>query len=309
LGLLAFFLFLVVVVSSVFLRQRLSRRTWYVIHLSSYLAMPLVFVHSLAIGMTLRQTALGTLWLVLAALLALFYVFRVLCWFGLLAGKHVVREVERVAPNVVKITAEPTGGKLDPQLGQFVYFRRGFLGPTRPFTVSHYDRESGSISVTVKALGKGTTQLQRIQPGETVYIDGPYGVFARTALDTDRPLVMIAGGIGITPFRRLFEELAHEPGRELHLFYGNRRRNEIVYEEELDDVETVTVTHVISDDPDHPGERGYITLDLMRKYLQQELTAYEFLICGPPIMTTKLEAALSQAGVPPGQIHHELFSY
>jgi predicted ferric reductase len=309
LGFVAFFLFLVIVVTSVFLRRRLSLRTWYMLHLSSYLALPLVFVHSLAIGMTVRETALGSLWRLLAAFLAAFYVFRTSCWLGLLAKKHVVREVEQVGPNVVKITAEPIGSKLDPQLGQFIYFRRGFWGPTRPFTVSHYDRDSGNISVTVKALGRGTARLQSIQPGETVYIDGPYGVFARAALETDRPLVMIAGGIGITPFRRLFEELAYEPGRELHLFYGNRRRNEIVYEEELNNVETVTVTHVISDDPDHPGERGYITLDLMGKYLQQEFAAYDFLICGPPAMTVKLEAELAQAGVPPRQIHHELFSY
>jgi NAD(P)H-flavin reductase len=129
------------------------------------------------------------------------------------------------------------------------------------------------------------------------------------ALQTDRPVVMVAGGIGITPFRRIFQELAYEPNREVHLFYGNRRRNEIVYEEELDNVETVTVTHVISDDPDHPGETGFITTDLMRTYLQRELTEYEFLICGPPAMTVKLESALEGEGVPAGQIHHELFSY
>jgi len=312
LGQIALALFLLVVVTSVFVRRYLDTGTWYGLHLAAYLGLPLLFAHSLPIGMTLLRTPLGAIWLGLAAMLAGFHLFRLLAGMGLFSRKHVVVEVKSVGPDVAQIVSEPRGRPMQPELGQFVYFRRGFRGPTRPFTVSHYDAETGRISVTVKALGKGTTALQSIEPGETVYLDGPYGVFAHVALQSDRPLVMIAGGIGITPFRRIFQELAYEPGREVHLFYGNRRRHEVVYEEELDDVETVEridVTHVISDDPHYPGERGFITVDLMRKYLERELTQYEFLICGPPVMTEKLEEALSSEGVPAAQIHHELFSY
>lgn len=50
-------------------------------------------------------------------------------------------------------------------------------------------------------------------------------------------------------------------------------------------------------------------LDLLRKHLQRDPAEHEFLICGPPAMTTKLEAALREEGVPADQIHHELLSY
>lgn len=309
LGHIALALLILIVVTSVFLRGRMQVRTWYLLHLTAYLALPFVMVHSTAIGMTVTGTALGTFWRALGSVLAAFYLFRILCWLGLLSKRHVVSEVESVGPNVVKITAEPLGRRVAPELGQFVYWRRGMWGPTRPFTVSHYDPEDGKIRITVKALGKATTEFQSTQPGETVYIDGPYGVFSRAALKGNRPIVMIAGGIGITPFVRLFEELAYEPDRELHLFYGNKRTNEIVYEEELCNVETISVTHVISHDPHYPGETGLITVELLRKRLERDLADYEFLICGPPVMTVKLETALSDEGVPRAQIHHELFSY
>lgn len=309
LGQLAFLLLVLIVVTSVFLRERLSARAWYGFHLTGYLALPLALVHGYPIGMTIGRTGLRAPWEGMAAGVAVLYLFRILCRFGLLSGRHTISEVERVGPGTVKITARPEGRRIEPRLGQFVYLRWGRSGLARPFTVSHYDPGSGNLSVTVKAMGGVSTRLQSIAPGQTVYVEGPYGVFSQAARESDRPMVMIAGGIGITPFMRLFEELACDPSRELHLFYGNRRTHEIIYRKELESVRADTVIHVLSDDPNYPGETGFITTGLLRKYLPRELAAYEFLICGPPAMTRKLEDALAAESVPPRQIHHELFSY
>jgi predicted ferric reductase len=309
LGEIAFALFVVVVITSVFFRSRMSRKMWYIFHLVSYLALPVVFIHSFPIGMTIGESGLWVIWNIVMIGLMIFYIFRGICWLGVLSHEHIVTSVEDVGPRVVKISALPVRKKVEPKLGQFIYFGLGRWGPSRPFTVSHYRSDSGEISVTVKAFGEGTRKLQAVRPGQNVYIDGPYGVFANAVLHDDRPLVMIAGGIGITPFKRIFEELAYQPDREIHLFYGNKRRNEIVYEEELNNVETVTVVHVLSHEPDYPGEKGFITVDLMKKYLSRSLQRYDFLICGPPAMTAKLEEDLTNAAVPAGQIYHELFSY
>jgi predicted ferric reductase len=308
LGVAAILIFLAVVVTSVFLRAVLGKRRWFMFHMSTYVALPLVLVHSWAIGRTVGNTFVGKIWWVVTAVVAVFVVFRVACRFGLLCRKHVVRGVEEVGPNVVKITSRPVGKKIEPKLGQFVYFRHGLWGCVRPFTVSHYDKESGEISVTVKAIGKTTGNLQNTQAGDTVYIDGPYGVFSRTALQSDKPIVMVAGGIGITPFTQLFEELAYEPDREVHLFYGNRNKQEIVYKEEFENADHVNTVHVLSEEDDYEMETGFVRTELISKYVG-DLRRYEFLICGPPPMITKLEAALLEAGVPDEQIHHELFGY
>jgi predicted ferric reductase len=154
-----------------------------------------------------------------------------------------------------------------------------------------------------------TTRLQEIESGEIVLLDGPYGVFGRQALASRRPLVMIAGGIGITPFIRLLTEPLIPAGRGTHLFYGNKNSEDIVYRDEIDGLEQIQVVHVLSDQPDYPGERGFITVDLLQRHLAGDLKEYEFMICGPPIMTEKLRAGLAGAGIPGGQIHYELFSY
>jgi predicted ferric reductase len=309
LGMLALLLFALVVATSVWLRQRLGFVKWYSMHLSTYVALPLALIHSIALGQTIRGTGLGILWLVLLAMVVAVYFYRLACRLGLGIYRHTVVRVRDVGRDVAEISARPDDEKVEPEVGQFVYFRRGRAGMARPFTVSCYDPPTGELAVTVKAQGKGTTAMQSTQPGEKVFVDGPYGVFLHHAFRSERPFVLIAGGIGITPFYRLLHDWTGQPGEQLFLFYGNRYREEIVYQQEIEALEHVRVIHVLSDEEDYPGETGFITPDLLKKYLPRELADYEFLICGPPAMTAKLEAALGERGVPREQIHHELFSF
>jgi 3-phenylpropionate/trans-cinnamate dioxygenase ferredoxin reductase subunit len=119
---------------------------------------------------------------------------------------------------------------------------------------------------------------------------------------------MIAGGIGITPFYRLLTE-PHADRLQAVLFYGSQTTDEIIYRTALDHMDPVTVVHVISDQPDYPGEKGFITKELIEKYVHHDLKECEFLLCGPPVMIQKVEPMLSEAGIPAKQIHHELFSF
>jgi predicted ferric reductase len=309
LGIFALALLVLIIVSGIYRSSFKNYSRWYALHLTSYLLLALVFIHSLRIGATITETSLGFLWWGLLIVLAAFCLYRFAVRCGWFVKKHRVTQVQQVAPDVTRIIMHPLKGRVDPKTGQFVFLRWGLRDGARPFTVSHYDRTTGELSVTVKALGKTTTRLQHISPGEIVTIDGPYGIFTHAALESDRPLVMIAGGIGITPFTRLFDELAYEPGRELHLFYGNKYTHEIVYKEEIEDSEHVNVIHVLSHDPDYPGERGFITIDVLKKYLTRDLREYEFLVCGPPVMMDKLKTALAGEGIPADQVHDEQFAY
>ena len=311
-GMIALLLFIFVVITSMWVRRRLTYQAWYGMHLSTYLALPLVFIHSIPIGQTLQGTGLGVLWLILLGLVVGMYFYRIACRLGVVGmgvRKHAVVRIEEVGQDVTEITARPQKRRVEPEIGQFVYLRRGFTGVARPFTVSKYDAQTGDLAMTVKAQGMGTTDMQFARQGEVVFIDGPYGVFLRRALRSRRPLVLVAGGIGITPFRRLFQGRGGESDEPVWLFYGNRYTSEIVYKDELESLQHLRVVHVISDEKNYPGETGFITPDLLKKYLPRDLREYEFLICGPPAMTTKLEAGLDEEGVPTEQIHHELFSY
>ena len=67
------------------------------------------------------------------------------------------------------------------------------------------------------------------------------------------------------------------------------------------------IVHVLSNQPDWPGEKGYVDLELLRKYLDGYENA-QFFVCGPPVMMTKVIRALKQAGVPKARIHYERFA-
>ena len=203
----------------------------------------------------------------------------------------------------------PLDGAVKPRIGQFVYVRRMQAGSQRPYSVAGYDEADGRLSLAAKVDQGFSGELRHVRPGERLYLDGPYGVFSQEALRTNRPIVMAAGGIGITVFTRLIEYLERRADRPAYLFYGNGRADGIAYRQELDALNHVTVVHVLSDQDDYSGEKGFITLDLMGRHLRHPVGQCEFLLCGPSVMTRKLERQLLDAGVPDGQIHHELFGF
>jgi predicted ferric reductase len=309
-GIVGLIVLLVIVVSSTLLRDFMSRRAWYGTHLTSYLVLPLLFVHGYPIGMTLGETRLSVVWHGLFVLTGLFFAFRFLARLGVFSSVYEVVHAEPEAPDVTELCMRPVRRPLEPACAQFAFFRHEPGAPARPFTISRYDEATGEICITVKAQGPTTSALQDVQEGQRFQVDGPYGVFGQAALASDRPIVMLAGGIGVTPFRRMIDELKRQPGREAFLFYGNQYERDIAHREEVESAAHVELVHVLSGVEEHEEfEVGFITTDLLREHLDEDLPAYEFLLCGPPVMVRKLEPALRESGVPDRQIHHELFTY
>ncbi len=130
------------------------------------------------------------------------------------------------------------------------------------------------------------------------------------------PIVLIAGGIGITPLLSILNSLFHwaDP-REVWLFYGVRNRSEHLMKNHL---ESLRDTHpgfrlqVCYSNPskeDLPGSdylhRGRIDLQLLQRTL--DLGRYEFYVCGPPAMMEVLVPAIEESGVAPERIHYESF--
>jgi predicted ferric reductase len=309
LGQIALIIIFILFTTSVVFRKYMSFDSWYVIHLISYLLIPAVFIHSFPIGSTLLNTSARYIWIAMASVLFLFYIYRILCRLMLFSSKYEVINTHEAAGETTEINTAPQSKPIRPKLTQFVFFRRGFWNIARPYTVSDFNENTHELSITAKAMGKTSTALQSIQPGKTIYIDGPYGVFALEILHCRRPVIMVAGGIGITPFRRVWKKLKDIPEKKFYLFYGNQNENEIVYKDELPHTRNIKIIHVMSDQPDYEGEKGYITPELIDKYVQDKLSDHEFFICGPPTMILKLEEQLEAENIDPKQIHHELFDY
>lgn len=308
-GVFTLLLLVGIVLSSLFWRDRMGRSGWYVSHLCSYLLLPLVFIHGMAIGDTLGETALRHVWQGLMVLVALIYLLRLAGSVGWLSAEYEVVATEHAADDVVEITLKPLARPLRPRAAQFAFFRRGRWGRTRPFTISSYEPSGGVIGITVKALGSESGRLQEVQTGERFWVDGPYGTFGREAFETDRCIVMLAGGIGITPFRRLIREL-DKVDRESFLFYANRYEKDIAHREEIEGAEDVELIHVLTGHEEHEEFAvGRITPEFLDEHLEQALDQYEYFVCGPTEMIKSLEEGLMQHSVSRAQLHHESFDY
>lgn len=296
-----------IVITSAFLRGKLGFYPWLYTHLSSYLVPPFLFIHSFLLGPTIQGTWLRWYWWFFTAVVAAMYVHRLAHKLGAASAWYRVTQVRNVAEDTTEILMEPEGRDLRPAPGQFIYLRGAVAENSHPYSVSAFE-DDGVLGVTVKADGPQSTRLQDVQEGDRLLLDGPFGVFTRPAMATDLPTVMIAGGVGITAFRRLWQRLEREQDREAHLFYGNEKFPEIGYRDELESLEHVNIVHVLNDEPDFDGETGFVDADVLERNLPRKLTDYQFLLCGPPPMILKLREELAEAGVPDGRIREELFA-
>jgi ferredoxin-NADP reductase len=133
---------------------------------------------------------------------------------------------------------------------------------------------------------------------------------------SDEPLVLIGGGIGITPMLSMLNWcLVSQPGREVWLFYGVRNGREVVMKSHLD---ALALSHTnfhlrvcfSAPQPEDEAGRDYhhqgrIDIKLLRTQLPAKL--YHFYICGPTPMLESLVPALEDWKVPDTHIHFEAF--
>ena len=182
-------------------RRRVSHEAWHGVHLLTYVAISLSFIHELAgpnlAGHPVPQVA-WTLMHVYA--LALVVRFRLLLPVEN-AWRHRLR-VEAVfleAPGVVSVFMRGRHlHELGAEPGQFFrwrFLRRGLWRTAHPFSLSA-PRHGDFLRITVKALGDGSSCVQALTPGTRVFAEGPSG--AMTARRRTRgSVLLIAGGVGI----------------------------------------------------------------------------------------------------------------
>jgi ferredoxin-NADP reductase len=151
-----------------------------------------------------------------------------------------------------------------------------------------------------------------------VYLQGPFGQFSYAVAQpgaTPRPVVAIAGGIGITPLHSMIIELItrHDP-RPITLLYANKRQADMAFKDQFNELtqqlpQQFKVVYVVTraDAANWQGETGHISIELINKHVDQPVAA-EYYICGPQPMMQATIKLLRDRGVPRNQIHFELFS-
>lgn len=188
-------------------------------------------------------------------------------------------------------------------------------GNVRAFSIASAPHED-FVMVTTRLRD---TAFKRVLAGVPLATDvGIEGPFGNLTLHNNaaRPAVLLAGGIGITPFRSMVlraakEKLAHR----IFLFYSNRRPEDAAFLDELQALRQdnpnyrliATMTEVGKSRRAWQGETGYISKEMLSKYLQGVASAIYY-IAGPPAMVAGLRTMLNDAGIDDDDIRTEEFA-
>jgi predicted ferric reductase len=300
------------VLSARAVRRRLAYETWHATHLYAYLAVALAFAHQLAVGADFRLGAARAAWSAAHVLvLACVVQFRVLRPVAT-SRRHRLR-VHAVARETDKVVSIYVTGrdldKLGAEAGQYFRWRfltRGAWWQAHPFSLSA-PPSPRMLRLTVKALGDHTSALQRLRPGVRVIAEGPYGALTH-AQRTRRRVLLIAGGIGITPMRALLESLPGGRGDISFVFRGDLD-GAMVFQRELAGLAAargVLVHYVIGPRATCCARHDALSTRRLRE-LVPDAADRDVYVCGPPGMMAITSEMLRRAGVPRRRIHAERF--
>ena len=292
-------------------RRRMRYETWYYLHFYTYLAVALAFSHQLSTGADfVANPPARAAWTALYALTA-----AAIAWYRIVtplrqALRHRLRvvSVRREADDIVSVVI---GGRhldeLRAEAGQFFRWRflaRGLWWASSPYSLSAPPRPD-RLRITVKALGDHSGALARLRPGTRIVAEGPFGAMT-PARRRRRKVLLVAGGVGITPLRALFQAIPAGPG-DLTLVYRARREEDVVFRRELELLaeRRGARLHIVT------GRRADLGGDPLSAAALRanvpDVARHDVYVCGPPGMTEAAVAALREAGVPRRHIHHESF--
>lgn len=277
--------------------------SWRALHHLLTLAVVAAAVH--LVGLGLDSVLLAVPWL-----LAVFLAWRLLrADLGLGARPYVVRSVQHLSPSTVELQlqplAPPPSGAPYAQAGQFVLAafpslgRKAGCGEFHPFTLSAIGPDGG-LALGIKALGDCTRQLQSIEPGAEVRLQGPFGHFLE---DIDGPVLWVAGGIGITPFVAALRGAVR--ARAVTLLYLHREGPDAPYAKELQELaarQPELRLQIVDTGPSVPDLGPLLPP-------AEALHGHHCHVCGPTALVDAVRRLLEARGVSAPRIHTERFDF
>lgn len=188
--------------------------------------------------------------------------------------------------------------------GQYVSLQ-GKVGDSlvsRPYSIASSPREAleNKLVLGIEDAGFFSHYLtHQAKVGDRFVMTEPTGGFHYETLRDKKQIVCIAGGSGITPFLSMAKSMIEgdEP-YEMILFYGARTRDSLAYKDKLDTLALhgLKVVYVLSDEEAEGFEHGFITAELLQKYV--EIPNVTFFLCGPPAMYQFIQEQLAPFQLP-----------
>ena len=196
-----------------------------------------------------------------------------------------------MAPNVNLYKIEAPSVAKRAQAGQFVIIRIDEKGERIPLTIADWNREEGTVTIVVMAVGTTTNRLARLGTGDSISdFIGPLGL--PTHIEKFGTVVCVAGGFAVATIMPIARSM-RENGNHVISIMGARNKDLIFWENELRDVSDELI--VTTDDGTY-GRKGLVT-EPLKELLDSDQKIDRVIAIGPSVMMMACSRATEPYGV------------
>lgn len=230
-----------------------------------------------------------------------------------------IKSKQEIAKGTLMVTYDLLGKELDFKPGQFFIITlidppfNDEKGAMRHFSIVNSPSEKGIVAMTTRVRPSAFKKsLQEMPIGSEVEIsDNGMGNFVLPE-DFSKPIVMLAGGIGITPYMSMLKYIFKEGlPYQVTLIYSNRDQESTAFLNELKRMSknnhNLKLILTMTQDPNWEGEKRRINAQLIKNYINN-VSLPLYYIAGPPAMVETIKSSLKETGVSNSNIKSENFS-
>lgn len=299
----------------------LNYEQWLGLHKITASVLFFALAHMFVIESAVRKGWILVFWLVLLAL-----------WAGMIAtarfaspGKYALREnfvvssVDTVAENIIKVDLKPevVNRIFDFLPGQFAFvsFENPEIpGEEHPFTIASAPDNSEILQFMIKDVGDWTRRMKALKIGDRAKISGPFGVFSSFRHENSR-LIMVAGGIGITPMLSILRQLALEKSElPVKLIWSYKTSAEAPCQEEFEDLHKhLSHFEIVRLVTREQSDQNNVMARLDKESLQNLVPEFKegnlVMLCGPAKMMKDVRQFLVESGYPASAVLSEEFAF
>jgi predicted ferric reductase len=296
LGIYAFWIFVVVILSALFVRKiNLKYHVWKNIHKFVNLAMILTLLHVMMIESDTSAFLPLGIWIYW------------MTGFGVACGLYISFFYKYIGPkykyevvdidkhvDVYNIFLKPLGDKIPFSLAQFAYvsFQSSEISSElHPYCIVSLPEES-VLRFSIKELGDYTKTLNKLKVGDKAMVYGPYGRLGFKFTTTMKDAIFIAGGIGIAPFLSMFRKAGLEKNnRRTSLFYCTKYREEATFDLELKELKQNSPNLYYHSQCSREPNGGHLSVQEIMERIRDTQNTIIYL-CGPKKMMVGIKEGL-----------------
>ncbi|MEM7026692.1 MAG: FAD-binding oxidoreductase [Pseudomonadota bacterium] len=226
-----------------------------------------------------------------------------------------VTNFEKLSGDVIRLFLDlPESERIEFSAGQYIDILLD-KDQKRSFSMANPPHKDQQIELHIRHYDGGLFseyKLNELEENGLLNIEGPLGSF--TLQDSDRPMIMIAGGTGFAPIKSLIEHaLKTNEHRSIKLYWGARTEEDLylnsLAQAWADDNDHIEYIPVLSEsvNQDWPGKTGFVHEAVVTDF--DDISAYDVYVCGPPPMVKAAFDSLSAIGLNIKRIFSDSFEF